>query len=156
MKIKIYEKFEDILYRQINIKVKRIRISLCRTYLFSKKKDKTLYFRKYVIPRRLVLEAKEKEFKCKGISFEGIDLSKYKMRNINNLLLEYTCLSPEDNEELPKIFDIAKYERKNKVIDSLEKGGVTSMIFDDVEDKTINNMLWINQYNGSNYLYENL
>ena len=30
------------------------------------------------------------------------------------------------------------------------------MIFDEVEDKSTNNMLWINQYSTSNYLYENL
>ncbi len=151
MKIKIYERFIEILETD-SIQLKYFRISLCRTYLFGSKKD--ICFRKYIMPRRMIQVAKEKQFKCISTDLSIIDLNKNHMRLNNNVLLEFvSCPFIENNNKTQ--FDIAKKQRNNFRIDSLKNDGVTSMYFKGIKDTKYDNILWINVNNKTNYNFIN-
>ena len=143
MKIKIYEKFIEILETN-TIQLKFFKISLCRTYLFGNKKE--LYFRKHLIPRRMELISKEKQFKCKSIDLSKLNLKKNIMRLNNNVLIEYIT-NPFVDYNDDYNFDIAKKTKNNFKIDSLKNNGVTSMYFKGIDNKRPSNMLWINANN---------
>ncbi|MBR4262366.1 MAG: hypothetical protein IKQ35_03270 [Bacilli bacterium] len=143
MKIKIYEKFIEILETN-TIQLKFFKISLCRTYLFGNKKE--LYFRKHLIPRRMELISKEKQFKCKSIDLSKLNLKKNSMRLNNNVLIEYIT-NPFVDYNDDYNFDIAKKTKNNFKIDSLKNNGVTSMYFKGIDNKRPSNMLWINANN---------
>ena len=144
MKIKIYEKFIEILEKN-TISLKFYRISLCRTYLFGNKKD--ICFRKHLIPRRMELISKEKQFKCKSIDLSKINLKKNSMKLNNNILIEYITNPFIDYYDDDYNFDIAKKTRNNFKVDSLKSNGVTSMYFKGIQEQKQNNMLWINVNN---------
>ena len=143
MKIKIYEKFIEILETN-TIQLKFFKISLCRTYLFGNKKE--LCFRKHLIPRRMELISKEKQFKCKSIDLSKLNLKKNSMRLNNNILIEYIT-NPFIDYNDDYNFDIAKKTKNNFKIDSLKNNGVTSMYFKGINNKRPSNMLWINANN---------
>lgn len=152
MKIKIYEKFIEIL-EENTIQLKCFKISLCRTYLFGTKKD--LCYRKYIVPRRMELISKEKQFKCKSIDLSKLKLKKNNIKINDNILIEYITYPFIDLNTSNDLFDIAKKTRNNFKIDSLKSDGVTSIYFKGIKEEKNNNILWINTNNKTNYDFLN-
>lgn len=144
MRIKIFERFIEIL-EDSTIKLKYYRISLCRTYVFGNAKD--LYYRKYLVPRRMRLTAKEKVFKCKSIDISKLDFKKNSMKLNNNILIEYITSPFIECSNNDYSFDIAKKIKNNLKVDSLKNNGVTSMYFKEINNIKNNNMLWISTNN---------
>lgn len=157
--IRVYESFIKNIHK--TFKVKYLRISLTKTFIFSFENDDTSYYRKATrYPRKISMVGKDKIFRTPFFNSQNINYKKYGMRDIKPILYEYIAFNSKNADERQLQFDIAKENWNSKrLFDSIivndNSDDVITMCFDD--NKKVNkfhfdNIFWIN----GNHNYDNL
>lgn len=146
--IKVYDSFLNNI--NCSFKIRLFKISLARTFIFNFDDD-DIYYRKTSISRKISLVGKERTFLVKRKINLELDLLKYNIKRIDNILLEYISDKNFVKALESDKFDIVEKKKKrivtsDSVIRKFYRDEIVTMCFEE-KDKNFANMFWLNQKN---------
>ena len=148
--VKIYNSF----LRNINysFKIKFLKVSLIRTYIFNFNNTDT-YYRKANVIRKISLVGKERAFLLdKKLNF-NFDLSKVGISKIDRVVSEYVSSDSFGDNLSTDSFDVIGKDKKkivtsDSVISKIRRDEIVTMCFD---DDMLSNILFLNKKNNHDY-----